>query len=248
MYLKFYRLSRLRGQGPLIELSDFKIVDLSHPITSDMPNWPGDPKTRIVQMAKISQQGFNLAKLIIGEHSGTHIGVPRHFVQEGKDTSQLSLDHLILPLIKIDRSKEAIEPDYVLSLHEARQITHDLTIPKNSVVVVETGWDNFWYDSDRYFGKKGKSMHFPGISLQAARFFIKEKRVAGLGIDTAGIDGGQSKNYETNKYLARTGRFHLENLTNLHQIPSTGSLLFIGVLPIINGSGSPCRAIALTPK
>jgi kynurenine formamidase len=42
--------------------------------------------------------------------------------------------------------------------------------------------------------------------------------------------------------------WHIENLTNLKSLPATGALVFIGVLPLVDGSGSPARILALVPK
>jgi kynurenine formamidase len=42
--------------------------------------------------------------------------------------------------------------------------------------------------------------------------------------------------------------WHIENLTNLKQLPATGALVFVGVLPLVDGSGSPARILALVPK
>jgi kynurenine formamidase len=77
---------------------------------------------------------------------------------------------------------------------------------------------------------------------------VEERGVLGLGIDTAGIDGGASQTLEANRILLDNGRFHLENLTNLERLPARGAWLFIGALPLVGGSGSPARVLAWLPK
>ena len=43
------------------------------------------------------------------------------------------------------------------------------------------------------------------------------------------------------------GVWHLEGLTNLAALPPTGIWLFVGVLNLQDGSGSPARVLALVP-
>jgi kynurenine formamidase len=43
------------------------------------------------------------------------------------------------------------------------------------------------------------------------------------------------------------GIWHLENLQNLKSLPPLGAWIVVGVLPLIGGSGSPARVIALLP-
>jgi kynurenine formamidase len=40
-------------------------------------------------------------------------------------------------------------------------------------------------------------------------------------------------------------KFGLAGLTNLDQLPPTGAVLITPPLKIVNGSGSPCRVLAL---
>ncbi|NBT62186.1 MAG: hypothetical protein EBT02_10475 [Planctomycetia bacterium] len=68
-----------------------------------------------------------------------------------------------------------------------------------------------------------------------------------MGIDTAGIEPGKDSNFSCNKVLLHGQRIHLENLTNLNQLPAVGAHLFIGALPIEGATGSPARVIALIP-
>ena len=91
-------------------------------------------------------------------------------------------------------------------------------------------------------------MNFPGFSKEAVEFLIANRKIIGIGIDSPGIDGGGSTEYSANKLLAKAGLYHLENLTNLKNLCFKNIFIFIGALPIISGSGSPCRIIALQPK
>jgi kynurenine formamidase len=234
----------------MIELEKYQIIDLTQPISSSMTTWPGDPQTEIEPIAVINDHGYFLNRLAIGEHTGTHIGAPLHIISGGRDVSDIEPNYLITPAVKITISPLACEnPDYLLRYEDiiGWENIHG-TITKGSVVLVETGWSKFWTSPNEYFGYNGDTMHFPGISSKAAKFLVETRRAVGLGIDSAGLDGGQCEDLLVNRIFLKAGAFHLENLTHLDVIPETGAIIFIGALPIIGGSGSPCRVLLLKPE
>ena len=231
-------------------MMNYHLLDLTHPVSGHMPIWPGDPKTHIKQIAHIEREGYNLNRLSIGEHSGTHIGSPRHFCANGTDMSAYRPDELFITAIKMDVSSLCSEnPDYLLlpdHILQWEQKYH--RIPDGVLFILQTSWSRFWGEPDIYLGRKQKELHFPGISVEAGDMLIGERKVIGLGIDTHGIDGGQSKDFAVNILLAEHNLFHIENLTNLEKLSETGAWIFIGALPIKNGCGSPCRVVAFIQK
>ena len=225
-----------------IQFSD--IIDLSHTIRETMPHWPGDPVTQITRLNSVAQNGYNLNQLTIAEHSSTHFGAPSHFVQDGRSVDNMPLQRFIAPAIKIDVSAQQ-DPDYLLSVHDITQWEARFgEIPKNSVAIIQTGWSWFCETPNLYLFNQGKELHFPGISVQAAQVLV-ERHIKGLDIDTHGVDGGLSTSYDVNMLLAEHEIFHLENLTRLEKLKNRDVFLFIGVLPIERGNGSPCRVLAL---
>ena len=49
-------------------------------------------------------------------------------------------------------------------------------------------------------------------------------------------------------YLHGAGKYGLTQLRNLALLPPTGALLVAGPLPIVRGSGSPARVLALVER
>ena len=80
-----------------------------------------------------------------------------------------------------------------------------------------------------------------------AQFLLSQRQIAGVGIDTHGVDPGQDDTFAINRLVLSQPRIVLENLTNLDQLPPTGTTLVIGVLRLLSGSGSPVAITAFIP-
>jgi len=226
-----------------------KIIDLTHPIATSMPVWPGDPKVEIFTNADLNTDGFNLNVFAIGEHTGTHIGVAAHFQTDETTIDKLAVTTLFLPCVVANLTQFCEDnPDFEFSLSHLSswESIHGI-VPAGSIFLAHTGWSKYWGE-DKYFGKApDNSLHFPGFDPEVVKFLIVARKVSGLGIDTAGIDPGKDAFFASNKVLLHGQRFHLENLNNLSQLATVGSHLFIGALNITGGTGSPARIIALSP-
>jgi len=225
------------------------IIDLTHPINSAIPVWPEDPAVVLFPLNQLKKDGFNLGGFTMGEHTGTHVGVAAHFHDHETTLDKLLPSTLFKPCVVIDVSKECeANADFELTLDHLQQWekAHGIA-PVGCILVLHTGWSRY-FSTEKYFGKDDSNgLHFPGFSLEATRFLIVHRNISGLGIDTAGIEPGKDSNFSCNKVLLHGQRIHLENLTNLDQLPAVGAHLFIGALPIEGGTGSPARVIALVP-
>ncbi|HOX85008.1 MAG TPA: cyclase family protein [bacterium] len=234
-----------------IFLTPPQIIDLTHPIHFGMPHWPGDPQTRLTLVSTREAEGYLLHRLEIGEHSGTHLGAPIHMASDGASVEQIAPDRLFCQAFCLDcRPFCQDNSDFLLS---AEQIiaweAQNSKIDHGALVLILTGWSAFWHLPERYLGHLSAGQGaFPGIGVGAAEYLVQERRVSGLGIDSAGIDGGKDQAFSVNRYLAEHDVFHLENLAALHRLPACGAWIFIGALPLCQGSGSPCRVLALLPS
>ena len=124
-------------------------------------------------------------------------------------------------------------------------------IPDGSILLVRTGWGKFWPDRKRYLGtdRPGDTanLHFPGISKEAAEFLTKNRKIYGVGIDTASLDYGPSRDFITHRILNEAGIYGLENVASLEKVPATGARIMALPMKIKGGSGGPVRIVALLP-
>ena len=228
---------------------EFTVVDLTLPLGPNTVMWPGTsaPSAEVVETVK---HDGNYARLVqFFEHSGTHVDAPNHFVEGGQAVTDLPLQTLISPAVVIDASSDIAgngDAELELATVKAWEEKHGL-IPAGSVVLLRTGWEDF-YDQPERYGAGPDGLHFPGFGSEAATYLV-ERGVVGIGIDTLGIDRGVDSDFTVHRHVTLPNQvWHIENLTNLKSLPANGALVFIGVLPLVDGSGSPARILALVPK
>ena len=227
-----------------------KLVDLSWPISTGIPKWPGDPAVEIEVSATIERDGFYLRRLAMGEHSGTHLTVPSSFYADGVGPENYTADQLVVAATVLDASVACQQnTDYALSLKDLLTWeTKNGRVPERSLTLLYTGWAARWHQPTEYLGGDAQGrLHFPGFSLESARFLVEERGAVGLGTDTAGVEPGADDNFSVSKFVLSQPRIVLENLTNLELLPATGSLLVIGLLRLIGGSGAPASITAFVP-
>ncbi|HEY9848299.1 MAG TPA: cyclase family protein [Leptolyngbyaceae cyanobacterium] len=247
-------LQRLcRSEKPQKTITYSRVIHLSHVIDTNIPIWPGDPPVELETVATIEKDGYYLRRFSMGEHSATHINAPISFHPSGIAIDRYPAESLVVPAVVIDISKSAnANFDYCLTIND---IWHweqqNGKIPRGSVVLVYTGWQEKWLKSDENAflnPDKAGNLHFPGIGSEATLFLIREREIAGLGIDTHGVDAAIENSFYTNNLMLEKPRIVLENLTNLDQLPARGTTLVIGILRLKNGSGSPVGVLAFLPN
>ena len=242
----------LNVQSVLAEktISFSRVVDLSHVIDTTIPVWPGDPPVEFETVADLQQDGYYLRKFSIGEHSATHMNAPNCFHEGGVGIDAYSPASLVVPAIVIDARKQTAEnPDYALTKDDvlAWEQQHG-QIPAGSVVIMYTGWQEKWNAPAEFFNQdESGGMHFPGFDGETTTFLLQERQIAGVGIDTHGVDPGQDETYATNVQVSAQQGIILECLTHLDQLPATGTTLVIGILRLREGSGTPVSVMAFIP-
>ena len=241
-----------------LDLSQYRIVDLTHPFNAQTIYWPTSTETFKLNRTAFGQTPggwfYSSNSLATPEHGGTHLDAPIHFSANGRPTDQVPLNQLIGPAIVIDISaKAAANRDYLLTDRDVREFerANGLILP-GSIVLLRTGWSRRWPDKKAYLGDDtpgdASKLHFPSFGADAARMLITIRRVAALGADVASIDYGPSTNFAVHQLAGRSNVPGLENLTNLDQLPAKGATIIALPMKIQGGSGGPLRAVALVPK
>ena len=114
---------------------------------------------------------------------------------------------------------------------------------------MRTDWSKKHADPEAYQNYDETGQHTPGPDAEVAKFLVEERDVLGFGSEAIGTDAGQGYHqrppYPCHYYMHGAGRYGLQCLTNLDQLPPTGAMLICPPLKIQHGSGSPLRVLAL---
>ncbi len=143
-------------------------------------------------------------------------------------------------------------PDYQMQVADINQWERkNGKIPTDAIVLMRSGWGKYWPDKKKYIGNDkpndATNLHFPGISKEAAEFLVKERKIKGLGLDTASMDPGTSRDFMAHRIFGGANVFGLENVANLEQVPEKGAILIALPMKIEEGTGGPARIVALLP-
>jgi kynurenine formamidase len=237
-------------------IDESKVVDLTYNFDETTIYWPtATPFVWEKESWGVTKgrYWYAAARYSASEHGGTHLDSPIHFGQGQSSTDQIPLSRLIGPAAVIDIVKACEkDPDYRLTTEDisAWENSHG-RIPDESIVLVRTGWGNFWTDRKKYLGTDSPgdvaNLHFPGISREAAEFLAKQRKIDGIGIDTASLDHGPSQDFIAHQILNGANIYGLENVAKLDQLPARGATLIALPMKIKGGTGGPTRIIAILP-
>ncbi len=232
-------------------LSKWKVVDLTQPLTANIPIWPGDPKFELTPWATYEKDEYFINRISIGEHSGTHWGTPNTFIKDARSAEMFAGHELVVPAVVIDIRKIADgDVNYRLSIDDVKawEKKNGKKISSGSVVILFTGWQDKWNDPKAFLGIDDKDiLHWPGFGADTVKFLIAKRGIAGLGTDTHGADPGNDQEFGASFAMYEADGMILECLTGLDQLPPFGPTLVIGGWPINGGSGSPARVLAFVP-
>ncbi len=243
---------------PPIDLRGTRLVDLTHSFDERTIYWPTSPSS--FQLNRLSfgktEAGFFYASnsFCTPEHGGTHLDAPIHFAEGRRTLDQIPVEQLIGPAVVIDVSaKAAANPDYRLTPEDVKawEARHR-PVPAGAIVLLRTGWGQRWPDRKRYLGddKPGdaSNLHFPSYGEEAARYLVAQRKAGALGVDTASIDYGPSKDFIVHQIANGANVPGLENVANLEELPETGAWVIALPMKIAGGSGGPVRIVALVPE
>lgn len=231
---------------PFINMENIEILDLTHTLTSKIPQWDegcGFRSTIKVDYSDCnSTVKFQAQTLQMAAGIGTHIDAPSHCIAGAKTIADIPLHQLIAPCFCIDVSNKVHER-YSLSPFDIEEFeSRHGNIQKNSIVICYTGWSQYWHEPVRY----RNNLIFPSISEEAAGLLLK-REISAVGIDTLSPDRAED-HFPVHHMFLSADKFIIENACNADRLPPAGSYILALPIKIQNGSEAPARLIALIPK
>ena len=226
-------------------------VDLTHAFGPATPVWQGfgqatmatasDPKTR--EPYTIAKHGFRTTFYAMVGQYGTHIDPPAHFAEGGITQDKIPVKEMILPLVVFDATpKLAAAPNHAWSVADIEEWerAHG-RVPRGAFAALRTDMHkDFAANPDRF-----KRQPFPAWSLAAVRFLVEQRGVAAIGHES--LDTDATPKMESEVWLLQAGRWQIEVMANLDQVPPTGALVVATWPKVENGLGFPARVFAILP-
>ncbi|MFV1980505.1 MAG: cyclase family protein, partial [Rhodothermia bacterium] len=197
--------------------------DLSYDLSSETVYWPtAEPfKLDTVAYGETAAGFFYSAfSFQAAEHGGTHLDAPIHFSADRRSVDEIPLEDLVGPAVVIDVSARADrDKDYLVSVSDIQEWeTVYGVIPSGAMVLLNTGHGSNWPDPKSYLGTEMRGpdavplLHFPGLDPATAQWFVDNRSIRGIGLDTPSIDYGQSQTFEAHQILAGENILIFENV------------------------------------
>lgn len=238
-----------------------RILDLTNRLSPETPTLRlPDPFLNLIDFSTETVSEYNEPgpfwkhkNIHTGEHIGTHIDAPVHWVsgRDGHDVSTIPTERLFGPAVVLDVTQEVAEdPDFLIRVEHLEQWQKDHgPLPQNAWLLLRTGWDKYSQDQEAFLNADETGSHTPGLSAEAALWLATETNISGIGVDTVGIDAGRGAELEppfpAHYHLLGNDKYGVTSLQNLAELPTTGAMLIVAPLPIVGGTGSPSRVLAL---
>lgn len=241
-----------------------QVVDLTTPLLSSTPILELPPpfantsRFRLEELSRYDDRGpaWYWNDIHTGEHTGTHLDAPVHWVtgRDGLDVSEAPLSTLVAAAAVIDMTAEVeADPDFLLEVDHVRawEAEHG-PLPEGGWLLYRTGWAARGEDAAAFANADEHGPHTPGVSPECARWIAQESPVSGFGAETVGTDAGAGFGFDPplpcHHFLMGAGKWGLTSLRNLDALPPAGAVLIVSPLPIVGGSGSPARVLALVER
>lgn len=203
-----------------------ELYDATLPIHKGMVTFPGDPPFEMQPYFQRSKgDPFDLARLSMGTHLGTHVDPPAHYLDGGATVEEIPLEVLVGPGVVLDmRGKSQVD----------RRALEEASIEDHTRILLKT--DNGPLLLDHSFRKD-----YVHLTEDGARYLV-ERKVCLVGIDYLSIERYNNPGAPVHHILLESGVVVVEGV-HLLEIPPGPYEIFCLPLPVKGADGAPARII-----
>ncbi len=220
-----------------------KYIDLTHPLTSQVPTWNGSCGFH-VDIKKDYDREFRVQQIKMHAGIGTHMDAPSHRFQGAPSIADIPLESCIVPAICMDVSNKA-HADYEVTLDDIHEFESAYgSIMAGTLVIVHTGWWRFWGEPTKYRNEDAhKKMHFPAVSHAAAEKLLA-RGIVGLAIDTLSPDC-RDTTFPVHQILLGSGKYIIENVSDPTKLPPCGGSVIALPIRAVDCTEAPIRLVGV---
>ncbi|WP_328389557.1 cyclase family protein [Nocardia sp. NBC_00416] len=241
-----------------------EVIDLTTPLSSATPalRLP-EPFANLIDFSLEEVSAYNEPgpfwrhnNIHTGEHVGTHLDAPVHWVtgRDGDDVSQIPVRRLIGPAAVLDLTdRVAADPDYLLTVADVETWEREHgPLAAGMWLLLRTGWESRGEAEAEFLNADDTGSHTPGVAVECARWLATEREITGLGVETVGVDAGLAGGFDpafpVHHYFLGNDKYGITSLRNLGRLPAVGAMLVVSPLPVVGGTGSPSRVLAVIDR
>jgi arylformamidase len=200
-----------------------QLFDISPLIDPAIHVWPGDtPYSRAVNLDMNAGANITLSAITTTVHVGAHTDAPNHYVADGPDISERSLDYYLGPCVVITVDVQRGERIYAV---DKRKVTAKRVLLRTNTFPDPRNWNN----------------DFASLSPELVDA-LYELGVILIGIDTPSVDPFDSKALEAHNAFARHDMATLEGIV-LDGVKDGEYELIALPLKLKHADASPVRAV-----
>lgn len=200
-----------------------KIIDISIPIHEGMPTYMDNENNQPEIVTKTSGY-ITDTTLKMNIHTSTHIDAPLHMLNDGETIESIELEKLIRKCKVIDL------------VHVNDRITAEDLQDKDIQP------DDFLLFKTKNSSGETSNTEFIFLAEDGATFLV-EKKIAGVGIDTLGIERSQ-ENHPTHKSLFSNNIIIIEGL-NLKDVAPSNYFMIAAPLKLTKTEAAPARVLLI---
>ena len=206
-----------------------ELFDISVPLRPGMVVYPGDTPLRFERSQAIARgDAYNLTRLQLSAHAGTHVDAPLHFIDGAPGVTDLPLTALIGPAYVVDATGISADIDAATLAR--------LDVPAGVSRII------FKTPNSRLWDRQEFSADFFGVTADAAKALVSS------GVELVGIDylslAPASDPAPAHIVLLEAGVVILEGV-DLRAVEPGPYRLICLPLPIEGCDGAPARAVLL---
>lgn len=210
-------------------------VDLSHPLSSDMPRQPFFPQPQFPLYRSRADFSLNIGQINMVVHVGTHVDSPRHRFNDGPAFEDVPLDRLSGPglICRVEANEQG-------EIGPAQLEAACSLLQPGDILILNTGMH-------RVAHHPSYQQH-PSLTTAGAQWLI-DHQVKMLGVDTPTPELAHDRrrpdfDFPIHDLLLGHGVLISEHLTNLDGLSGRRVEVLCNALNIHGGDGAPARILA----
>jgi kynurenine formamidase len=233
-----------------------KLIDLSMAVHNDMISFPRvvrpallmyESWTEFAERIGAARHGVDWLTahclVLLGDHIGTHVDSLRHLRDDAPGPEGIPLEYCYGDGVCLDFRHLPIGAGISVDDVKAALAGIGYTLKPLDIVLIHTGAGRI-QDSEAYL------TDHVGMTGEATHWLI-DQGVKMMGIDAVTFDPPvrsmfeRKQFWEAHRVMREREYYHLENLTNLDQLPAHGFRVSVFPVKWVNTTAAPVRAVAI---